>query len=251
MKMYEVAVKQNVDIVECRLWCVEKNSKRKTLRWADHNFLNFSGRNIITNVLNRNIWHIAANKIFHRTLLEKNLKFYNTVDKKIVVADDKLITIPMFFYANSYSSIKDRLYFYRYRDESSTNNRILKHDFRHIQDTYNVDKYLNSFFKEHADNTLFNLFEQNSDDEIRLIFKNILAYSKSSADRNYLYNAVIDIYGYKSLSVLHYDLEWVTPKKNGSMEYSDFKAMVIWHFKIILKCTVLFLYKKLNFLHTK
>lgn len=244
IKMYDLAVKENIDIVECRLWSVDSNFQRRTLSWADHRFHNFIGINILTNVLNRNIWHIAANKIFHRKLLEMNIEFYKSVNDKIVVADDKLITLPMFFYAESYKLIKERLYFYRYRDESASNNRVISHDFRHIQDTYNVDKHLNYFFEVQGNDQILQLFKKNSDHEIKLIFRNISTYPKSSCDRNYLYKAMLRIYKDKCLSVLHDDFELATYTKNTPIKINSLIEKLTWHFKIILKNIWLFLFQK-------
>jgi hypothetical protein len=222
-KLYDEGKAHNCDIVECGLWSVSADGRMCRLEWCDHFVRELNCRQIVAGVLARLIWHIMANKIFHSSVVKESLSFLETVDEKIIVADDKLITFPMYFRAKKYRHLPQRMYYYAQRQHSSSNNRSLAHDLRHIRDTLTVDKHIRRFLNSNAGNSdLLSLLDQNEAEELELCLKNISNYKCHSHDRNLLYEELITQYGSRYLALSHGNVrrdpvtgDIIVPKKSG------------------------------------
>ena len=231
--MYQTASEREAEIVECRL-VMEKPNGRRRVRWADRAHAHLSGDSIVKNVLDRTIWHVAANKIFSRSLWEKSLWFLGLVEDKIVIADDKLLTIPMFYYAQTYTHLDQRFYHYCYRRSSTTNNRRVEHDLRHIRDTRAVDSHLRRFFDRASDGRYFDWLRKNEDQEVMIILGNIARYDDPSS-RDRLYRGLLDTYDTQALSVLHSEFERLWFRWSDDSGVRELVSKMRQHLKLATK----------------
>tara|TARA_R110001592_G_scaffold12335_2_gene59057 strand:+ start:7436 stop:8479 length:1044 start_codon:yes stop_codon:yes gene_type:complete len=202
--LYNLAVQHDADVAECGLIGVTENGRTEVIPWADHNHRFVSDDEILKLVLERGIWHIAANKLFRSSLFSASEWFYQRVFEKIVVADDKLLTFPLFASSRSFVSTKQRLYCYRLRSESTTHNRVVEHDLRHIEDSFNVDKYISEYLGEMGLLSQYgDTHEMNVRQEILLSLRNISCYEPGSHNRRRLYAKIVERYKDRVLLALH------------------------------------------------
>lgn len=197
--LVSLARKEGSDIAQCRLSAVLQGARMR-LPWADVGMQSFSGSSLAGPALRSEFWHIACNKLFSRHLLEQATPFYEGIDRNIVVADDKLLMLPIYFHARSMASSKRRLYMYRQRADSATNNRRLAHDLRHVEDTAYVDEQIHRLLT-HSDSNpdLLSDFETNRRAEVRLAIFNAMTYPVKSKDREALLQKVVDVYGSRAI----------------------------------------------------
>lgn len=222
--LFGIIQNDSADIAECRLWQVNENDALKKVPYSDHKSKHTLEDDIITKVIDRSIWHILANKLFKIALFKENLDFYQKIKKKVVIADDKLLSIPMFASAKHLSSTKKRLYYYKTREDSTSNNRVLEHDIRHIQDTCYVDEQLMFYlYKNNVDKRILEKFQENINQEVRLALKNCSCYKPHSDARIELYKEIISNYRYKLLEALHGS---ITGKQTNGTFIFDKKAEI-------------------------
>lgn len=195
-RLYETAERASADIVECGLRVVRSNGRYACLPCVEQSPEKAAGANIVEQVLQRKIWHIAANKIFRRDLVNQSLPFLESIRERIVIADDKLLTFPFFYFANSFVRIPDRLYFYRIRLDSATNNRVLEHDIKHIHHTFLVDKNIKDFLAaQNAPSNIQKLADKNRGEEVLLALRNLYHYPPDDNIREVLVEELFKCYG--------------------------------------------------------
>lgn len=197
--LVSLAEREGSDLVQCRISAVFEQKKRR-LPWADAGIRTFSGASLAGPAIRADFWHIACNKIFRRHLLEKAAPLYEGIDRNIVVADDKLLMMPIYFYARSMASSKRRLYMYRQRPESATNNRCLAHDIRHVEDTAYVDDQIERLLLlAGATSDLITNFEKSRKAEVRLAIFNATSYPPHSHGREVILQKIIELYGTRAI----------------------------------------------------
>lgn len=195
-KLLATARMAGSDIAQCRLKTIHPDGTEGKIEWADAGMHRFDGQKVLEGALKRDFWHIACNKLFKRSLFLQAEWFFSTIDRSVVVADDKLLMIPIYHYANNLRSRNERLYSYRQRDESATNNRTLDHDMRHIDDTHYVDKKIGQFLNETgAKQSLLDIAKSNRNDEIKLAIFNASFYPSRSRERTTLFQKIVGTYG--------------------------------------------------------
>jgi len=228
-RLYRIAEDSGADVVECALHYVRKERSKIKLKWAETSPASAQGNDIVKGVLERKIWHIAANKIFRMSLVKTALPFLDKIQDKLVVADDKLLTFPFFYCAKSFVHIPDRLYFYRMRHDSATNHRVIENDIRHIKNTQLIDKYIEEYLNNvRADDWLYKLARLNRREEILIALRNILIYESGSNERQRLCAELLRNYDSESLEVLLEAHEYVATVSNaGLARYSRSDLMKI------------------------
>lgn len=218
-RLYETAEHRSADIVECSLRAVNSNGRSTYLSCAEQSPNTATGSTIVSKVLERKIWHIAANKIFRRELVEQSMSFICSITDKLVVADDKLFTFPLYYFAKKFIRIPDLLYFYRHRTDSATNNRVLEHDIIHIRHTHLVDSAIKRFLAEQqASPEVLALAGRNREDEVHIALRNIYQYPANDHRREILSDELLMCFGPPAFTSLVKAYEHSSALTNAELE---------------------------------
>lgn len=73
-------------------------------------------------------WHTIWNKIYKKTLWDKCMPVYCTLEDHIIMTEDIAFSSIIFFNAKSFSSIRNGVYYYCVNQEASTNSVNISYD---------------------------------------------------------------------------------------------------------------------------
>jgi len=73
-------------------------------------------------------WHTIWNKVYRKTLWDKCEPYYHYIQQHVVMTEDIAYSVPLLYFAESFSSVENDAYFYCENESASTNTRDMSID---------------------------------------------------------------------------------------------------------------------------
>ena len=175
-------------------------------------------------------WHTVWNKLYSMKLWKKARPEYDAIDTHLIMAEDIVYSLVLFYYAKRMAFSDHDAYFY-YRHESASTSSAISPERckKHISDVSRVFDFFEAFLKKHK------IFEEYKEDfeeykDINFRIQSNLLYSKDLLKKKEFRKLLCNSFGKKEPEFSHsedfYFYDITTPWQGNCRYGEDLKKMI-------------------------